>query len=103
MNGALLKTLVALVPVSALIGGSAVLFFREKSFYAFLQLFGAACLLVAVLTHLCEALGVFPSMGWGRERSAGHYLDFWSASLGLILFPLGYLFHAFAGRNTERT
>jgi hypothetical protein len=30
-----------------------------------MQLFGAACLLVVVLTHVCEAFGLFPSMRWG--------------------------------------
>ena len=30
----------------------------------------------------------------GLEHSAGHYLDLWSAVLGLTLFPVGYLFHA---------
>jgi len=32
-------------------------------------------------------------MGWGLERSAGHYLDLGSAVLGLTSFPLGYLLH----------
>jgi hypothetical protein len=52
--------------------------------------------MVVVFAHICEALHLFPSMGWGLEHSVGHYLDFWSAVLGLLLFPLGYLFHALA-------
>ena len=103
MSNALLKALVALFPVSALVVGSAVLFARAKSVSSFLQLLGAACLLVVVLAHVCEAVGLFPSMHWGHQRSAGHYLDFLSADLGLTLFPLGYLFHALAGRNTPQT
>ena len=49
---------------------------------------------MVVLTHVSEALQLFPWMHWGGEHSVGHYLDFTSAVLGLTLFPLGYLFHA---------
>jgi len=48
-------------------------------------------MVAVVLTHVCEALGVFPGMGWGQEHSIGHYLDFGSAVLGGTLFPIGYL------------
>jgi len=54
---------------------------------------------MVVLTHLCEALGLFPWMHWGLKNSVGHYLDFWSATLGLTLFPAGYLFHWLTNRN----
>jgi hypothetical protein len=94
MNLTLLKALVALVPVSLLLAGSAVLFFREKTLRSFLQLFGAGCLVVVVFTHVSEALRLFPGMHWGLQNSAGHYLDFCSAILGLTLFPIGYLLHA---------
>jgi hypothetical protein len=50
---------------------------------------------VVVLTHIGEALHLFPSMYWGQERSAGHYLDLLSAVLELTLFPAGYLLQAF--------
>jgi len=50
--------------------------------------------MIVVLAHLCEALKLFPSMGWGLSASAGHYLDLGSAVLGLTLFPIGYLWHA---------
>jgi hypothetical protein len=101
MNAALLKSAVALLPISVLLVGSAVLFSRDKSLCSFLQLFGALCLMVVVLTHVCEAVGLFSSMRWGREHSVGHYLDFWSAAVGLTLFPLGFLFHALGGRNAQ--
>jgi hypothetical protein len=94
MNVTLLKALVALVPACMLFSGSTVLFFREKIAYSFLQLLGAGCLVVVVLTHVSEALHLFPWMHWGLEHSVGHYLDFWSAVLGLTLFPIGYLLHA---------
>lgn len=93
MNVTLLKALVALVPACMLFSGSAVLFLREKAVYSFLQLLGAGCLMVVVLTHVSEALHLFPWMQWGLEHSVGHYLDLSGAVLGLTLFPIGYLLH----------
>jgi hypothetical protein len=94
MNVILIKGLIALVPVCVLFSGSLVLFLRRKTVSSFLQIVGTGCLVVVVLTHICEALHIFPSMGWGLENSVGHYLDLASAVLGLTLFPIGYLFHA---------
>jgi hypothetical protein len=59
--------------------------------WRYLQLFGAACLGVVVLTHIAERLELFPSMGWGLPNSAGHYLDLVSAILGLTLLPVGII------------
>jgi hypothetical protein len=94
MNITLLKALVAFVPVSMLFAGSAVLFSRGKTLRSFLQLLGAGCLVMVAFTHVSEALRLFPWMHWGLENSAGHYLDFCSAVLGLTLFPIGYLLDA---------
>ena len=91
MNVTLLKALVALVPVCLLFFWSVVSFLRGKTVCSFLQLFGAGCLVVVVLTHISEALRLFSWMQWGPPNSAGHYLDFWGAVLGLTLFPTGYL------------
>lgn len=99
MNAALLKALAALVPACILLAGSAVLFVRGKSTGSLLQLVGAACLALVVLTHICEALHLLPWMQWGSEHSVGHYFDFWSAVLGLTLFPVGYLLHALTKRT----
>jgi hypothetical protein len=99
MNVILLKALVALVPVFMLFSGSVVLFFREQSVCSFLQLLGAGCLVVVILTHVFEALHLFPWMHWGLKHSIGHYLDFWSAVLGLTLFPTGYLLNALTKRH----
>jgi hypothetical protein len=90
----LFRALVALVPACLLFLGSIVWFSRESTLWSFLQLLGAACLVVVVFTHIAAALHLFSSMGWGLEQSAGHYLDLWSAIFGLTLFPTGYLFHA---------
>ncbi len=94
MNVTLLKALAALLPACMLFSGSVVLFFRGKTVCSFLQVLGAGCLVLVVFTHISEALHLFPWMHWGLERSVGHYLDFWSAVLGLTLFPIGYLLHA---------
>jgi len=99
MNITLSKALVALVPASMLFCGSVVLSFREKTVYSFLQLVGAGGLVVVVLTHVSEALHLFPWMHWGLEHSVGHYLDFCSALLGLTLFPVGYLLDAVIKRR----
>jgi len=100
MNVTLLKALVALLPACMLFSGSVVLFFRGKTVCSVLQLLGAGCLVLVVLTHVSEALQLFPSMHWGLEHSVGHYLDFWSAVLGLTLFPIGYLLHALTKRSS---
>jgi hypothetical protein len=99
VNVTLLKALVALVPAATLFVGSVFLFLRQRNLGSFLQMLGAACLMLVVLTHLCEALQLFPWMQWGSERSVGHYLDLWSAVLGLTLFPIGYLLHALTKRH----
>src|SRR5260370_2984932 len=91
MNAPLSKALVALVPAGILFVGSVLLFLRERTLGSFLQLLGAGCLVMVVLTHLCEALHLFPWMHWGSDHSVGHYLDLCSAALGLTLFPIGYL------------
>ena len=88
---AALKTLIALIPVSMLLFGSLLLFFKSKTAPSFLQLLGAVCFLVVVFIRIFEAFRVFPYMNWGRDNSIGHYVDFWSAVLGLVLFPVGYL------------
>jgi succinate dehydrogenase/fumarate reductase cytochrome b subunit len=83
--------IILLAPAGILFFASLLLFFKARTAFSFLQLIGAGCLVLVVLFHLCEALSLFPWMGWGRERSFGHYLDWWSAVLGLTLFPVGYL------------
>jgi Ca2+/Na+ antiporter len=99
MDVTLLKGLAALIPAGILLAGSAILFLRTVTVYSFLQLLGAGCLVVVVLTHLCEALHLFPWMHWGDEHSVGHYLDLGSAVLGLTLFPLGYLLNVLIDRH----
>lgn len=98
MKHALLKALLAALPVSLLLLGSAFRFARTKTAWAFVQLFGAGCLLVVVLVHVFEALRLFSVMGWGLEHSVGHYLDLCSAILGFTLFPIGYLFQRWRSR-----
>jgi predicted Na+-dependent transporter len=99
MNTALVVGLVLLVPASLMLSGSVILFCRGKSVSSFLQVAGAGCLVVVVLSHVSEALHLFPWMHWGLEHSVGHYLNFWSAVLGLTSLPTGYLFHALTKRG----
>jgi len=87
------------IPVFALLCGSVLLFAKEKSISSFLRVVGAGFLVIVVVTHICETLGLFAWMHWGLKFSAGHYLDFWSAALGLTLFSGGYLFHALTHRR----
>ena len=91
MNATLVKALVAFVLTLVLFSWSVVSFARQKSMFPFLQLLGAGCLIVVVVTHIFEVLHLFPIMQWGSPHSAGHYLDLTSALFGLTLFPLGFL------------
>jgi succinate dehydrogenase/fumarate reductase cytochrome b subunit len=102
MNATALRALAALVPATLLLVGSAVLFSKVRNVSTFLQLVGAGCLTVVVLTHICEALDLFPWMQWGLPHSAGHYLDLVSAVFGLVLFPIGYLLQAITTRDPSR-
>ena len=99
MNVTLLKALLALVPACLLFSGSVVLTFKGKTAWSFLQLIGAGCLVIVAVTHVSEALDMFPWMHWGLEESLGHYLDLLSAVLGLTLFPAGYFLHALAAQR----
>src|SRR6266853_1484382 len=99
MNTALFVGLVVLAPASTMFAGALVFLCREKTMWSFLQLVGAGCLIVVGLCHVCEALHLFPSMHWGLKHSVGHYVDLWSCVLGLMLFPVGYLFAALARRH----
>ena len=101
MNVTFVKAVIALVPAGVVLCGAAILFLRQKATGNLLQLLGAGCLVLVVFAHVCEALQVFPSMLWGRPDSVGHYFDLSSAVLGLVLFPLGYLLHAFAKQSTD--
>jgi hypothetical protein len=101
MNGTLLEALIVLLPVSILFFISVVLFAGSKTAGSCLLLVGSIGFVLVVLTHVCEALHLFPSMHWGLEHSPGHYLDFWSAVLGLTLVPFGYLLHLLATRGAR--
>ena len=96
MSVTLFKALVALAPTCLLFSGSMVLFLRRKSLSSVLQLLGAGSLVLVVLTHVSEALQLFPRMQWGLEHSPGHYVDLCGAVIGLTLFPAGYLILAFS-------
>ena len=68
MSATLAKSLIAFLPAGMLLFGSAVLFLRERTVESLLQLIGAGCLLMVILTHLCEGLHLFAWMQWGSEH-----------------------------------
>jgi hypothetical protein len=82
------------LPVSVLFAGSIILVTKTRTICTLLQLFGTACLMMVVLVHVAETFHFLPWMDWGLPNSPGHYLDLWSAGLGLVLFPVGYFCHA---------
>lgn len=91
MNGqARFMPLVIGIPAGLLFAGSVLSFLKSRTVASLLELIGAASLIIVVLAHVAEALSVLPVMGWGLERSPGHYLDLSRAVLALALFPLGY-------------
>ena len=85
---------VARIPTSLLLIWSVGVFLESRTLGSLLQAAGAACLLVVVLTHVSEALRLFPFMRWGEEESAGHYLDLASAVLSVTLLLLGFIWRA---------
>src|SRR5215813_1562584 len=93
-NSSTMMLLGIALPTTLLLLGAVVLFLRERTGASLVQVVGASCLVVVVAAHVSEALQLFPWMQWGLPHSPGHYLDLWSAVLGLILFPVGYLSHA---------
>src|SRR5262249_10286127 len=62
-----------------------------ETWWSLLQLLGACLLIAVILAHVAEAFGLFPSMGWGRPDTIGHYIDLVSALGGSILLPTGYI------------
>jgi hypothetical protein len=98
MNTTLLKSLLACAPTSLLLAASIRAFGCRRTVGSCLQLLGAGCLLLVVLTHVCEALDLLPRMQWGCAHSLGHYLDLSSAVLGLTLVPIGYGLQVLAKR-----
>jgi hypothetical protein len=74
---------------------------HRVNIWRLLQIFGAACLVMVMLTHVAERFDLFPGMGWGLPYSPGHYFDLVGAILGCILLPLGFLGAAFVRRKNS--
>jgi uncharacterized membrane protein len=83
MNGNLGLALLISVPILLLLVLSFVRFQRVPTMSNAFPALGAACLSVMVLTHIAEALRLFPAMGFGQRHSLGHYLDLASTYLGI--------------------
>jgi hypothetical protein len=52
------------------------------------------------LTHICEALQIFPLMQWEQYHSVGHRIDLASEVVGITLFTLGCLLDVLTVRRT---
>jgi hypothetical protein len=65
-------------------------------------IFGVACLVIVLLTHVAERLHLFPNMGWGLPNSPGHYLDLISAIVGCISLLAAFALRVAARRRTGR-
>jgi uncharacterized membrane protein len=83
MNATLGVSLIIGTPILILLVLSFLRFIHRPTVPGVFPALGAACLFVMVLTHIAEALRVFPAMGWGQRHSPGHYLDLISTFLGI--------------------
>ena len=101
MNRTLATSLVAFLVVCGLLSVVIARFIRRRSSATLLQLLGAGLLLVVVLTHVAEGLRVLRFMHWGEEHSVGHYLDLWSAVLGVALLALGLVVDVRRGASSR--
>jgi hypothetical protein len=93
------RALVLLVMFSVLCAWSLHRFVHASAPWSCVQLIGAGLLVVVGAVHLCEAQHWLAFMQWGQPHSAGHYLDFTSALLGLTLFPMAVLLQALRRRR----
>jgi len=79
------------VLVAAAFVAPAIAVARDRTWWSLLQLLGACLLTLVIFAHVAEAFRLFPSMGWGRPDTIGHYIDLVSALGGSILLPTGYI------------
>jgi hypothetical protein len=86
VNRTLLLAVAIGVPILLLFMLAGRRFARYPTLSGFFLVLGAGSLVVMVLTHIAEALHLFPFMGWGHSHSAGHYLD-----LGSVYAGIGFL------------
>ena len=75
--------------MTLLIAYAVTAFRRTKHLSAGLLSLGVVIWMIVVVTHVAEALHLWPSMRWGEPTSPGHYLDLASAILGLVLVAAG--------------
>jgi|SRR6516162_5088972 len=90
MNAVVLKGLLALAAACVFLGVSAALFLTRRHLASTLQALGLLCFGVMALTHAFEAFAIFPTLGWGRPRSIGHYVDLTAALSGVALVVAGF-------------
>ena len=99
MNPIFTKAIAALVPTGMLLVGSALRFSRRKSTAAIFQLIGAACLMVVIIAHVCEALNWFPWMHWALSTASGTMSISWPRLAGCRYFQLAICLERLRGRR----
>jgi len=72
------------VPVLGFLAFSLLRWSRRPSGSARAQLLGAIFALIVVLAHIAEAFDVWPSTGWGKPHTVGHYTDLISAVSSVV-------------------
>jgi hypothetical protein len=87
----LLVAVVIGVPISLLFILAARRFATAPTVTPALTVLGAGSLVVMVLTHIAEALNLFPTMGWGQRHSIGDYLDLVSVYAGIAFLAAAAL------------
>lgn len=90
VNSTLLRAALLAVPIMAVLGYAARAYRRSHAGWSLILSVGALCFAVVILTHVAEALHLFPAMGWGEPRSVGHYIDLSSATGGIVLLTVEF-------------
>jgi hypothetical protein len=96
-----LKGLLALAAAFLFLGVSLVLFLTRRSMASKPQTVGLSCFGIMALTHVFEAFAIFPSLGWGKPRSIGHYADLIAALSGVALLVASFAFRQRDSRSKK--
>ena len=92
MNASVLKGVITLGVAVVLVCVWVLIYRRRRTLGTLLQLIGIPFLLIVALSHVCDAFGLVPSMGWGQPGSPGHYVDLMAAVVGTITVLPGLWF-----------
>ncbi len=99
MQNTIPKAFIALFFLLIIFVWSITVFQKQKSKFSLMQLSGSVLLLFVALFHSFEEFHLFTFMQWGQPHSIGHYLDFFSAILGVLFFLVGIISPLFVKRK----